>query len=95
MVSGGASLFFLAWALVQMARLYRTTGPTAARSWFLTFLFAMAGVAFAGATGGDPLGLAPVLIGACLAAGGIALYNAAHAQRLLLEKPEEAQQHGS
>lgn len=83
LVSGGASLVFLAWALVELLRI-RRAGESATRRWVMVFLLAMVALVLAGAAQGAAASLT-VVVGACFAVGGFALYKAAHTQRKVLE----------
>lgn len=90
LVSGGASLFFLAWALLQLVRI-RAAGGTAARRWVTVFVLAMVALVFAGVADAAVGGLWAALVGAGFALGGYALHRAAAAQRSVLE----ASKHGA
>lgn len=83
LVSGGASLLFLAWALVELARI-RPTGRTATRQWFTVFVLAMVALVLAGLAG-NGVSLGNALVGGCFALAGFALFRAARTQRRLLE----------
>lgn len=83
--SGGASVVFLAWAMVQLAIISRRTGARTARSWFSVFILAMVALALAGMAGAALGRWAAPLEGAALAVGGYGLYKALYTGRLLLE----------
>lgn len=84
LVSGSASLFFLAWALVELLRI-RRAGASAARRWFVVFVLAMVGLVLAGVATAALNGAAD-LVGAGFGLAGLALHKAARTQRRVLEE---------
>lgn len=91
LVSGSASLFFLAWAFLELVRIHRA-GQTKARRWFFVFVLAMAALILAGLADAAVGGTWTVLVGAGFALGGFALHKAARTQRRVLE---EVGKHGA
>ena len=91
LVSGGASVLFLAWALAHLAHI-RRTGNNPVRRWFLVFLLSMIAMVLAGVAGaaGAPPLVGAVLPGAALALAGLAMHRAARTQRDLLEAAHAA-----
>lgn len=81
LASGVASLFFLSWACLELVLIRRLSGWTGARRWFMAFLLAMVAFVLAGLAGAPGL-----LAGACLAVAGLALYEAAHEQRVAFSR---------
>lgn len=88
-VSGGASLFFLGWALLELVRIQRA-GRTPARRWFVVFVLAMVGLVLAGVADATVGGWSPALVGAGFALAGFALFRAARTQRLVLQEGAHA-----